>query len=194
MDISHALEAKSDQLNAVDIMGFEPVIRVRDVKVTQSDQPVSVFFDGDNGRPWKPSKGMLRILAAGWGKDAKAWTGKHVKIYFESKVRYAGKEVGGIRIRSMTDIPSQGLALVLTINRQNREQYVVPLLKIEVNEYPAERFESGFAAMVGKMQDGSMSLQQVIAHCQKTGKLSADQIERLEKAAPIEVIDEEIEQ
>ena len=62
-DISATLEAKSDQLNATDIFGAEPVIRVRDVQLKESaEQPIWVYFDGDNNRPWKPSKGMRRIL------------------------------------------------------------------------------------------------------------------------------------
>ena len=36
--------AKSDQLNAVDILGADRIIRIRDVKVPQAgEQPVSVF-------------------------------------------------------------------------------------------------------------------------------------------------------
>ena len=32
-DVSFAMQAKSDQLNAVDIMGFEPILQIRDVHV-----------------------------------------------------------------------------------------------------------------------------------------------------------------
>lgn len=187
-DVSHALEAKSDQLNAVDIMGYEPVIRIRDVKVKSGDQPVSVYFDGDNNRPWKPSKGMLRVLAGAWGRDSGAWVGRSAQLYFEPTVMYAGKEVGGIRIRALSDIDQRGLQFSLTINRQKREPYHVPLLvQQQLPPYPEEKFAQALPKMVETMQSGKMSLQQVIAHCSKTGELSAEQIQELEKSAPVEV-------
>ena len=192
-DVSFALEAKSDQLNAVDIMGAEPVIRVRDVEVQKGDQPVWIYFDGDNNRPWKPSKGMLRLLAGAWGRDSKQWVGKYARLYFEPTVKYAGQDVGGIRIRALSDIDARGLTFALTINRQKREPYHVPLLVIETAEYPADRFAKALPVMSEKMRNGEMTLQQVIAQCQKTGRLTAEQLAQLEKAAPVEIHDDEDE-
>lgn len=192
-DVSFALEAKSDQLNAVDIMGAEPVIRIREVKVRQGDQPVSVYFDGDNNRPWKPSKGMLRVLAGAWGRDSSAWVGKYVQLYFEPTVKYAGKEVGGIRIRALSDIDQRGLSFALRINQKQTEPYHVPLLQVQSNEYPADRFEKALPVMAEKMKAGEMTLQQIIAQCQKTGQLNADQLKRLEKVAPVEIHEDDDE-
>lgn len=188
-DVGFALEAKSDQLNAVDIMGAEPVIRIRDVKVKQGDQPVSVYFDGDNNRPWKPSKGMLRILAGAWGRDSQQWIGRYAQLYFEPTVMYAGKEVGGVRIKALSDIDARGLNFSLTINRQKREPYRVPLLEVKTDEYPADRFEKALPAMAKKMQEGEMTLPQVVAQCQKTGQLTNEQLKRLEEVAPVEIQD-----
>src|SRR5690554_1213237 len=193
-DVSFALEAKSDQLNAVDIMGCEPVIRIRDVVVRKGDQPISVYFDGDNNRPWKPSKGMLRILAGAWGRDSKVWAGKSAQIYFEPTVMYAGKEVGGIRIRALSDIDSRGLSFALTINRQKREPYHVNFLEVKAVEYPAEHFEKAFPVMAEKMKSGEMTLQQIIAQCQKTGNLTQEQLTRLEQAAPVEITENDDEE
>jgi len=192
-DVSFALEAKSDQLNAVDIMGAEPVIRIREVKVRKGEQPVSVYFDGDNNRPWKPSKGMLRILAGAWGRDSSAWVGKFAKLFFEPTVKYGGKEVGGIRIRALSDIDERGLTFALTLNRQQREPYLVPLLKVEAKAYPDEKFKEALPKMKQAMWDNKMTLQQVIAQCQKTGQLSAEQLKALEESAPIEVNDDDEE-
>jgi len=186
-DVGFALEAKSDQLNAVDIMGAEPVIRIREVKVKQGDQPVSVYFDGDHGRPWKPSKGMLRILAGAWGRDSSAWVGKYVQVYFEPSVKYAGKEVGGIRIRALSDIDQRGLSFALRINQKQTEPYHVPLLQVQSNEYPADKFAKALPVMAEKMKNGEMTLQQVIAQCQKTGQLSSEQLKQLEEVAPVEI-------
>lgn len=192
-DISFALQAKSDQTNAVDIMGSEPIWRIRQVDVKQSsDQPVWIYYEGDNNRPWKPSKGMLRVLARAWGNDSQNWVGKCVQPYFEPSVTYAGQEVGGIRIKALSDIPESGLQCIVTISRTKRQPYHVQHLKIEQAEYPQDKFQKGLPKMIEMMQSGEWSLQQVIAQCQKTGQLTQDQLAQLEKNAPIETQDDEL--
>lgn len=191
-DISATLEAKSDQLNATDIFGAEPVIRVRDVQLKESaEQPIWVYFDGDNNRPWKPSKGMRRILAAAWGRDSDAWIGKSAQLMFEPSVIYAGKEVGGIRVKALSDIPAAGLSCALTISKTKRESYHVPLLKVQSKAYPADKFEGALPAMSKAMAEGKMTLPQIVAQCQKTGQLSPEQLAQLEAAAPVEVTHDE---
>lgn len=189
------LEAKSDQLNATDIMGTELVIRIRDAQLTNNkDQPLSIYFDGDNNRPWKPSKGMRRVLAAGWGADTDNLIGKSVKLYFEPTVTYAGKEVGGIRIKAMSDINPNGMVVVEAVNRQKRVPVHVEYLDTTQPEYPDDRFAKGLPVMVDKMKNGEMTLQQVIAQCQKTGNLTPEQIKQLEDSAPVVVdSDDDIE-
>lgn len=186
-DVTEAMAAKSDQLNAVDIMGCDRIIKITSVDVRKGEQPISVFFDGDNGKPWKPSKGMIRILAGGWGVESSNWIGKHVQLHFEPSVKYAGKEVGGIRIAAMSDINKAGLQLSLSISKQKREPYHVPLLTVEAKEYPQARFEDALPRMTDLMAAGEMTLQQVIAQCQKTGQLSESQLEQLQAAAPTEI-------
>lgn len=192
-NIEFALEAKSDQLNAVDIMGADRVITIRDVKVKRGDQPVSIYFDGDNNRPWKPSKGMLRVLAAAWGINSSKWIGKHARLYFEPSVTWAGKEVGGIRIKALSDIDARGISCVITINRNTREPYRVEYLDVTQPPYPDHEFDKRFPAMEAKMQNGEMSLQQVISRLQEKGKLSSSQLKRLEEAAPLSFDDDDFE-
>ncbi len=183
-DISFAAQAKSNQLNAVDIMGCEPVITINHVDVRQGDQPVAIFFDGCNNRPWLPSKGMIRILMSGWGTESDNWIGKSAKIFMNPKVIYAGKEVGGIQIKAMSDIKSSGMTCSLTISRQKREIFFVECLNMQRPEYPQEKFETGIEAMANALQDGSMTLQQVIAQCQRTGDLTEQQLATLQQYAP----------
>lgn len=188
----HTTQAKSDQLNATDIMGIELVIRVRDVQLNRNDQqPLAVYFDGDNNRPWKPSKGMRRVMIAAWGDDTEALLGKSIKLYFDPTVKYAGQEVGGIRIKAMSDIDKRGMVVVETINKQKRIPVHVEYLDTTQPDYPADRFAKALPVMTAKMQAGEMTLQQVIAQCQKTGKLTAEQIAALEAAAPVVVESDE---
>ena len=186
-DVTFAMEAKSDQLNACDIMGQERIIKIREVTVINGDQPVSVYFDGDNNRPWKPSKGMIRLLAAAWGTESKQWVGKSAQIYCDPTVTWAGSAVGGIRIRALSDIPNHGLRATIALSRQKREPYLVQFLDTTRPEYPSDKFDADFDKMSAAMQSGKTSLQTIIAHCQKTGDLTAEQITRLEKAAPVDI-------
>jgi hypothetical protein len=187
-DVRGTLEAKSDQLNATDIMGIDLVIRIRAVQVgAGKDQPVAVYFDGDNNRPWKPSKGMRRVLAAGWGWESDNWIGKSVKLHFDASVKYAGKEVGGIRVKAMSDIDQRGIVIVEAINRQQRIPLHIAFLDTSLPPYPADKFAAALPTMTGYMQSGKMTLQQVVAKCQETGQLTQEQLAQLEAVAPVVV-------
>ena len=105
VDISKSLEAKSDQLNAVDLIGSDLTIRIRLVNYSEgADQALSIFFDGDNNKPWKPSKGMRRILAGAWGIETDNWIGRHAKIRFDADVTWAGEKVGGVHYSTVAYI------------------------------------------------------------------------------------------
>lgn len=182
-DITFAIEAKSDQLNAVDIIGCDRIIHITAVNVNQADQPVHVRFQGDNNRPWKPSKGMLRILVGCWGSYTANWVGKSAQLYFEPTVMYAGKEVGGIRVRAVSDIQAPK-TFSIAINRSKRDQVQVGVLQVRANQYPNEQFNAALPTMIKKMQSGKMTLQQIIAKCEQTGRLSHEQLSALEQNAP----------
>lgn len=189
-DVSFALAAKSDQLNAMDIMGFDSVITIRDVSVKKTtEQPVWIYFNGDNNRPWKPSKGMLRILSAAWGARAKQWIGKSVQIFCNEEVRYGGKPVGGIQIKALSHI-AHDMSFMHSESRGKRVPYPVKKLEVAIQQYPDAEFEQRLPTMIECMTSGKMTLQQVIAHCQKTGALTEAQLKQLEQAAPVELDNE----
>ena len=187
MDIGFALEAKSDQLNYDDIADTEVVVTISEVRVRQGDQPVSVFFNGCKNRPWKPSKGMVRILAAAWGRDVNKWVGKSAKLYGDKSVRWAGKEIGGIRIRALSDINKSGISAMLTIARGKRSEYKVAYLDMARPVYPDDKFNALLSDMVKRIESGSMSIERVVAKCQQTGDLTPDQLEKLKEAIPVNV-------
>ncbi|SUA58228.1 hypothetical protein [Oligella urethralis] len=190
-DITYALEAKSDQLNAVDLAGAEPVIRIREVRDTRAaQQPVWIYFDGDNNRPWKPSKGMLRVLAAGWGVNTNNWLGKLVKIYCDNTVKFGNDEVGGIRIRAMSDINKNGFKTISTISRHKRKSLQIECLEVTEVMYPDDKFNATLSIMRDKIESGEMTLHEVVAQCQKTGQLSKEQLETLESFVPVTIDDE----
>ena len=97
VDISSTIIAKSDQLNADDLIGGPITVTITNVSLTESpDQPLTINYDGDNGRPYKPCKSMRRVLAAAWGNDGSKFIGRRVTLFRDPRVKWAGQEVGGI--------------------------------------------------------------------------------------------------
>lgn len=131
-----AMEAKSDQLNFVDLgAGGERVLYVEKVvTIDAPQQPVSIYYDGCNNKPWKPSKGMIRVLAAAYGDDDQGIIGKSILVYGEASVKWAGEETGGIRIKALSDINKSGIDIFIAENRQKRRKkhfdYLDTLTKI----------------------------------------------------------------
>jgi len=121
-----ALEAKSDQMNAVDLVS-EMTFRIKSADYIPNDQqPVHIHFEGHEGRPYKPSKGMLRGLCSSWGNDTSNWDGKLMSIFCNPTVKWAGKEAGGIQISAISGIQKQ-FDFPL---RLNRSQTIIHSFKV----------------------------------------------------------------
>lgn len=134
MDISKTITPKSDQLNADDLIGGSKTIKIRDVKATDTEiQPVSIYFDGDNNKPYKPSKGMRRVLVAIWGVNAKAFIGRSLTLYRDDSVKFGGVEVGGIRISHASHI-SEPMRILETVSKGKRRPVTIEVLKVVKNK------------------------------------------------------------
>jgi len=127
-DLSKTIEAKSDQLNADDLLSGPITIRVTKVTGTQGDQPISIHYDGDNGKPWKPCKGMRRVLVALWGTKGDDYVGRTLVLYRDGSVKWGGIEVGGIRISHMSHIESD-TTLALTEKKGSKKPFTVRKLR-----------------------------------------------------------------
>lgn len=104
MDISNAIIARSDQVNAVDLIE-RVIVTITDVRSGNTEQPVHIITDRfGKERPFKPSKTVLRDLGKAWGKDTDVWVGRQLELYNEPTVLWAGKPVGGIRVSAMSHI------------------------------------------------------------------------------------------
>lgn len=165
---------KSDQLNADDLMGTSKTITVNAVKAGAPDQPISVHYDGDTGRPYKPCKSMRRVLIHAWGDDGHQWVGQSMTLYCDPEVKFGGVKVGGIRISHLTGLDRK-LDLSLTVTKAKRAAYTVQPLSMARLDYPAEQFDAKLPAMRDAIAAGKMTAEQVIAHCEKTGTLTDEQ-------------------
>ena len=130
-NVSHAILAKSDQLNYDDFSGNKRIITITEVRVTNTEQPVSIFYHNHNGKPWKPSKGMIRLICEAYGEESDNWIGKSIELYGDQTVKWAGKEIGGIRISALSDIDAKGLTAFVALSRGKRRKSTIPLLVVE---------------------------------------------------------------
>ena len=128
IDMSDTVEPKSDQLNADDLIAGPRVITIREVKKQSGDQPISIFFEGDNKKPFMPCKSMRRILMKGWGVNGLEYIGRSMEIYNDPDVVFAQKKVGGIRIKAMSHI-DKAFEVPLTISKAKRTAFKVAKLE-----------------------------------------------------------------
>jgi len=122
MDISKAIEPKSDQLNASDLILGPQTFTIAKVEEGSSEQPVNIHLVELEKRPYRPSKTMLRVIGSQWGKDTQAWAGKRLTLFRNPSVKWAGKEIGGIEVSHMSNIP-QKFTIVLPVSKGVTAQY-----------------------------------------------------------------------
>ena len=103
MDISDTLAPKSDQLDAVDLLGGPQTFTITEVTRGNAEQPVQIKL-AEFPRVWRPGKSMRRVLAHCWGTDASAWVGRRVTLYCDESVRFGNDVVGGTRISHLSHI------------------------------------------------------------------------------------------
>ena len=180
MDLSHTIVPKSNQLNADDLLAGDITITVTDISASDSpDQPVSIHYNDDNGRPYKPCKSMRRVLIQAWGANGKDWIGKSMTLYRDPAVKFGGSEVGGIRISHLSDI-ERDMSFMLTVTRAKRQAYSVKRL---VTEKPKPDFEAAFDRIVDSVVNGSNTIDGIVKFFAERGAaLTEAQIDRLNKA------------
>lgn len=104
MDITDTLAPKSDQLDAVDLVGGPQTFTIVGVKAGSSaEQPVEVKL-AEFPRVWRPGKSMRRVLAGAWTPIASEWIGRRITLFCDPDVKFGGVEVGGIRISHMSHL------------------------------------------------------------------------------------------
>lgn len=129
-DFAAALAPKSDQINALDLVGGEMTITITGVKVTPgTEQPVSISFEG-SPKVWRPCKTTGRVLMEAWGPDTSVYPGRSVQLYLDPKVKWGGLEVGGIRIRAISHIDSD-FRTITAESKQVRKPVLIKRLVVQ---------------------------------------------------------------
>lgn len=175
MDLSKTIIPRSDQLNFDDVQISSITAVIKSVRAGNKEQPVFIDLEGYDGRPYKPSKSMRRVLIEGWGNDGHAWAGKSLTLAGDPSVKYGGVAVGGIKVKAMSDVESS-FSLMLTVSRGKRVEHVVEKLVTKPKVDPLEWFSE--AAM-------HSTLAQLESRFEKTKAALAGDDDRVSKATEV---------
>jgi hypothetical protein len=105
MDISDALAPNSDQLDAIELVTPRTFTIAAGGRLSVRDGKTVAEIALENfPRVWRPSKGMLDVLARCWGSDAKQWVGRRVTLYNDPDVMFGKDRVGGVRVSHLSHI------------------------------------------------------------------------------------------
>jgi len=133
-DISETLIAKSDQLNAADLVGGGLTVKVLAITVNKgADQPVIISI-GEGRQPYKPCKTMRRLLAIVWGTYSVNWVGQSMTLYCDMEVMWGGVPTGGIRVSHVTGIAAKR-EIPLRSSKHKVTTYTIQPLAIELPLY-----------------------------------------------------------
>lgn len=131
VNMAETIIAKSDQLNAMDIIDGPRILRITRVQRNRNDdQPISIYYEGDNGKPYKPNKGMRRALVFLWGEEGEDYVGRILEVFFAQEVTWGGEAVGGIRIGRASHI-NGAVTFPLQISKAKRTLYTVEPLPMD---------------------------------------------------------------
>ena len=120
-------EPRSDQWNADDFIGGPRTFTIAGVKSGTAEQKYDIELVEGQGRSWRPPLTVLRLLIAAWGDEAANWTDKRVTLYRDETVSFGPDAVGGIRVSSMSDLPTgnKPFTVKLTTKRGRRASFSV---------------------------------------------------------------------
>lgn len=151
-DMRAVIQPKSDQLNADSLIGGPLTITVTEVTIRAgTEQPVSVGFEGDGGRPYKPCKSMCKVMVTCWGPDANAYAGRSMTLFSDPDVKWGGMAVGGIRISHITHIDAPK-AMALTETKGKKKMFIVQPLKVDAPPPKADKNADAADRLIAQIQ------------------------------------------
>jgi len=134
-EILASIVAKSDQLNADDLIGGPITVAITKVRKGDREQPIVVEIEGR--QPYKPCKTMRRVLIAVFGDEPGPWVGERMTLYRDPEVMYAGLKVGGIRISHLSKLTNPR-TFVLTERRGKKAEITIHPIQDKLPEPTVE--------------------------------------------------------
>lgn len=177
-NLSDTILAKSERLNAEDLIGSTITITVTQVNryIANGENAFYLNYYNDNGRPFYPCKTMRKVIMVAWGEDGNNYIGRSMVLFCEPTVKWGGNAVGGVRISHLSHIEKR-LILNLSETRGKKKQHTVNIL--QANYFPEETFNAYFESMKAAIESGKATVSQVITRCSQTGTLTDSQMQRL---------------
>lgn len=135
MDITETIAPNSEQVNAEDLIAGPQTVTITGVERGTKDQPVFIHLAEFPGRTFRPAKTVRRLIIAAWGAEASNYIGRQLTIYNDPTVKWAGQEIGGVRVSHMSHI-EKPLEVLLSVSRGKRMSHIVLPLKTETKPDP----------------------------------------------------------
>lgn len=123
MDLTESIAAKSDQLDAIDLLSGPRTFTIERVSKHNAEQPFN-FHLAEFPRVWRPGKSMRRVIVAAWGPMADKYVGQRVTLFCDATVQFGSDTVGGTRISHMSGI-DKPLKVPLLIKRGKSAMFTV---------------------------------------------------------------------
>lgn len=184
-DLSAVIIPKSDQINADDLIAGPRTITITEVRVSPgTEQPVSIFFEGDGGKPFRPCKSMTRLMVSVWGPDSAKYPGQSMTLYRDPTVKWAGMAVGGIRISHMTGLSSR-MEIALTETKGKRKITVVEPLAVAPKADEARAAADKITGNIARAPDAA-KLGQYLTGANVAGRIEAWRKDRPDLVALID--------
>lgn len=128
MDLTESLAPKSDQLDAIELVGGPRTFTIEKVTAHNVEQPFSFHLAGFP-RVWRPGLSMRRVIAAAWGTSAETYTGRSITLYCDPTIRFGNDITGGTRISHMSHI-DKPVSVPLPVKRGKITTFTVQPLKV----------------------------------------------------------------
>lgn len=144
VDMSQFIAARSDQLNADDLMDSPRTITITKVTAQPdtAEQPVSIHYENGEGRVFKPCKTVRRIMVGVWGKNAADYAGRSMTLYRDPTVAFGGMQVGGIRVSHMSHIDAKK-TVALQVTRGRKAPFTILPLEQPASSATPETTDHG---------------------------------------------------
>jgi len=177
-DILHTILAKSDQLNAGDLFGGFITVEVGKVTVSKGgDQPISIKIN-KGYQPYKPCLSMRRVLAKFWGPNSSKWVGEKMTLFCDDSVRWAGKEVGGIRIMRLSGLTSDQ-KINLRASRSHVVEFTVKPLLEELPLYDSSKIDKNKEVWLQWSRDNNKNLSDIVVKIKAENTLSPEDEQKI---------------
>jgi hypothetical protein len=173
-DMSSTIVAKSDQINAADLIGATRTITIKEVRIKAGDdQPVSVIIEGDR-KAFRPCKGVRRLMVRVWGADASKYIGQSMTLFCDPNVTWAGKKEGGIRVSHMSGLDEEIVEYMRTSREATKPYKILPLQVQQQRQSDPNAAEKWANDHIGFV-NGSADLERFAA-IQQQGKKAMDKL------------------